>query len=78
MKRGERMAKEIVSFAATVLAGTAVFTLAVYITDHWLARANNPRLRRPLRVRKIRKPRPEPDVRKRIVVYPSDKEVREK
>jgi len=49
------MVNEICSFALVVFAGAAAVILAVYLTDRWLTspERDKPRLRRPLRVRKI-------------------------
>lgn len=50
------MVNEICSFALVVFAGAAAVILTAYLVDRWLTAPDRakPRLRRPLRVRKIK------------------------
>lgn len=61
--------------SGVILAGTAAVAVTVLLLDRWLVRVfaeDRPRLRRPLRVLKIKKPRYEPPVPKWCVVNPND------
>lgn len=67
------MPSDFALLAGTILAGAAAVTVTVLLLDRWLVRVfaeDNPRIRRPPRVLKIKNPRYEPPVPKRLTVYP--------
>lgn len=60
--------------AGTILVGTAVITATVLLVDRWLVKLadeDKPRIRRPLRVRKIKKRHYEPPAPKLYIVNPN-------
>lgn len=71
-----KMVSEIIAFAGIVFLIIGAVGVTVIISDHWLVRQrtemDEPQLRRPLRVKRIKKLRQNLREPRRIIVFPNN------
>lgn len=68
------MLTDVYLFTGIVALGAVVICVTVWRLERWLLRQDKPRIRRPLRVRRIRRARYEPQSPKGRRTYPDGKE----